>query len=109
MTKDNKKPNVFARLADYLKGVRTELKRVTWPTRKEVLNSCVIVVVTLVFFSLFTTLVDSGATEVITLWGKVGHPAVEAPAEPADGAETTPTAEEEAPEIVVPAEEESGQ
>ncbi|MDR1412543.1 MAG: preprotein translocase subunit SecE [Actinomycetes bacterium] len=63
------KPGVFARLLDYFRGVRTELKRVTWPTRQEVLNSLVIVVVTLIFFAAFTSLVDQAATKGITLYG----------------------------------------
>jgi preprotein translocase subunit SecE len=54
-----KKPSIFARFAAYLKNVRTELRRVVWPTRKEVLNSSVIVVITLVFFIFFTLIVDS--------------------------------------------------
>jgi preprotein translocase subunit SecE len=88
-----KKPNIFARLMDYFRGVRTELKRVTWPTRKEVLNSCVIVIVTLVFFAALTTLIDSGATEVITLWNKIGKPSVESTATPTPETTTTPTPE----------------
>jgi preprotein translocase subunit SecE len=52
------KPNVFARLNTYLHDVRTEMTRVVWPTRGEVLNSSVVVVTTLIFFIAFITLVD---------------------------------------------------
>jgi preprotein translocase subunit SecE len=52
------KPNVFERLGQYFRDVRTEMTRVVWPTRSEVLNSSVVVITTLVFFILFITLVD---------------------------------------------------
>ena len=58
------KPSIFARFGKYLKDVRTELRRVIWPTRKDVLNSSVIVVVTLLFFMLFTLVIDNIASFV---------------------------------------------
>jgi preprotein translocase subunit SecE len=54
-----KKPSVFARFGKYLKDVRTELRRVSWPSRKDVVNSSVVVVVTLAFFMVFTLIVDN--------------------------------------------------
>ena len=86
--KSNKKPNPIVRLFQYFKDVRVELKRVTWPTRKEVLNFCVVVVVTLVFFALFTTVIDMASTEAITFLGG-GKTSVESTATPT--AETTAT------------------
>jgi len=53
------KPNVFARVRSYFKHVSTELKRVVWPGRTEVINSSFVVVVTLLFFVAFTFIVDS--------------------------------------------------
>ncbi len=61
MAQSNKgaaKPNILARLGKYLKDVRTELRRVIWPSRKEVVNSSVIVVLTLLFFMAFTFIID---------------------------------------------------
>jgi preprotein translocase subunit SecE len=58
------KPSVFARFGKYLKDVRTELRRVSWPTRDDVLNSSVIVVVTLLFFMAFTFIIDNLASFV---------------------------------------------
>lgn len=53
------KPGLFSRLIDYLKGVKLELKRVVWPNREEIINSTIIVIVTLIFFSIFTFGIDS--------------------------------------------------
>jgi preprotein translocase subunit SecE len=52
------KPNVFRRLAKYFTDVRAEMRRVVWPDREEVVNSSVVVIVTLLFFTLFTFVVD---------------------------------------------------
>ncbi len=66
------KPNVFSRFIGYLVDVRTELKRVVWPTKNEVLNSSMVVMVTLAFFVAFTFLVDSASVFVIRLIGRIG-------------------------------------
>ncbi|MBN1192249.1 MAG: preprotein translocase subunit SecE [Coriobacteriia bacterium] len=68
------KPGIFARFVQYLKDVRTELRRVIWPSRKDVLNSSVIVVVTLLFFMLFTLVIDNIASFVfIDVLAKIGR------------------------------------
>lgn len=53
------KPNIFVRLGQYFKDVRAEMKRVVWPQRPEILNSSVVVVVTLIFFVVLTFVLDS--------------------------------------------------
>jgi preprotein translocase subunit SecE len=54
-----KNPSIFARLGKYLKDVRTELRRVNWPSRKDVVSSSIIVVITLLFFMVFTLVIDN--------------------------------------------------
>ena len=58
------KPSVFGRFRKYLHDVRTELRRVVWPSRREVINSSIVVIITLVFFVLFTLVIDSAASFV---------------------------------------------
>jgi len=58
--------SIGGKIIGYLKGVVQELKRVTWPTPKEMVNSGVIVIVTLIFFALFTFAFDSLATQGVT-------------------------------------------
>ena len=53
------KPNIFARISKSLSDVRVEIKRVVWPGRAEVINSSVVVIVTLLFFVAFTFIVDN--------------------------------------------------
>lgn len=64
--------NVFARFIGYLKGVWTELRRVVWPGRAEVLNSSIVVIVTLLFFVAFTLVIDQTVIRAIELIAKIG-------------------------------------
>jgi preprotein translocase subunit SecE len=66
------KPNVFVRLTGYFRDVRSEMKRVVWPNRSEVINSSVVVVTTLIFFTLFITLTDLVVQRVVFLIQKIG-------------------------------------
>ena len=43
----------------FLREVKTELKKVTWPSRKDTLSGTVIVLVTVFVIALFLGLVDS--------------------------------------------------
>ena len=55
--KVEKKPK--KRRFGFLKDVRAELKRVTWPTKQDVLRWSVVVVVALVFFGVYVALLDN--------------------------------------------------
>jgi preprotein translocase subunit SecE len=52
-------------LIQFFKDSREELRKVTWPDRDEVTSFTVVVVVSLVVFSLFLWLVDSGLMAII--------------------------------------------
>ena len=66
------KPNIFQRLSKYFGDVRAELKRVVWPTRPEVINSSIVVIITLVFFTLFTFLLDQIVLFLVSSIAKIG-------------------------------------
>jgi len=46
------------RMSQFLRDVRAEMKRVSWPTAKEVKNTTIITLVAVVFFSVYLFLVD---------------------------------------------------
>ena len=48
------------RLGEYLKGVKTELKKVVWPTKKETIRYTEIVIVVCAFFALLFWALDTG-------------------------------------------------
>ena len=66
------KPNVFQRLSKYFGDVRAELKRVVWPTRPEIINSSIVVIITLVFFTLFTFVLDQLVLLIINWIAAIG-------------------------------------
>ncbi len=53
--------------AKFVREVRQEMKRVTWPTRKETTVSTVTVLVVVAFASVFFLLIDVFAGSVIKL------------------------------------------
>ena len=52
-------------LGEYLKGVKAELKKVVWPTKKETVKLTFIVIVACALFALFFWLVDTGCLVVL--------------------------------------------
>ena len=50
--------NRFERFRVFLAEVRNELKRVTWPSQKEVYATTVVVILTSAFFGLYLFLLD---------------------------------------------------
>lgn len=44
--RENEKPKFTARVSNYFKGVRAELKKVNWPSKKELTNYTVVVLAT---------------------------------------------------------------
>jgi preprotein translocase subunit SecE len=48
----------FERTSQFLHDVRMELKRVTWPTAKEVRNTTIITIIAVIFFALYLWGVD---------------------------------------------------
>ena len=52
----------------FLSEVRNELKRVTWPSQKEVYATTVVVILTSVFFGLYLFALDLGARLALVQW-----------------------------------------
>jgi preprotein translocase subunit SecE len=55
----------FERTGQFLHDVRSELRRVTWPTTKEVRNTTIITIVAVIFFAAYLWLVDHAFVLVI--------------------------------------------
>ena len=45
-------------MGQFLRDVRAEMKRVSWPTLKEVKNTTIITLVAVIFFAIYLFLVD---------------------------------------------------
>ncbi len=51
-------PGRLAQLAQYIRDVRAEMKRVSWPSAKEVKNTTIITLIAVVFFAIYLFSVD---------------------------------------------------
>jgi preprotein translocase subunit SecE len=59
------KDNIFSKSAQFLREVKVELKKVTWPSRKQTVGSTVVVIVLVMLISLFLGVVDLGISSLI--------------------------------------------
>jgi preprotein translocase subunit SecE len=61
----NKKPGLVQRATTYFKGVKSEIKRVTWPTKGELVKYTGAVVGMLIFFGILIAIVDAVIVPVL--------------------------------------------
>ena len=65
--KSDKKPGVFARAGKWFRDMKSELKKVQWPTRKQTVNNTLIVIACVVVVGICIALFDFVAGEAIRL------------------------------------------
>jgi len=53
--------------AQFLREVKTELKKVTWPSRKDTLSGTVVVLVAVIIIAVFLGIIDSGLSSLVKL------------------------------------------
>ena len=75
MAEVNKKPNFFVRtgkrLAKWFREMKSELKKVVWPSGKQLVNNTVVVLVAVLIVGIIVCLFDLGAGELIGLLRKL--------------------------------------
>ncbi|HYA49336.1 MAG TPA: preprotein translocase subunit SecE [Burkholderiales bacterium] len=54
----NDKIRWYKRFGNFLKDVRAELKKVTWPSRAEVTSTTIVVIAATIFFGFYLFLMD---------------------------------------------------
>ena len=59
--------SAMEQVREYMKDVRAELTKVSWPTREELRDSTVVVIVTVLLVATFIGLVDQGLNRVVAL------------------------------------------
>jgi len=62
--------NTFNKISNFIKEAMAELKKVIWPTKKDLKNSTIVVITTIIVASIFIGLVDIFFTKVLTLFMK---------------------------------------
>ncbi len=60
-----KKQNIIDKSLQFLREVKVELKKVTWPSRKQTIGSTVVVLILAMIISLFLGVVDMGLSGLI--------------------------------------------
>ena len=60
-----KEKNFFDKAHQFLREVKIELKKVTWPSRKQTIGSTAVVIVLVIIISLFLGLVDMGLQSLV--------------------------------------------
>jgi len=60
-----------SRIAKFFRDVIHELKRVTWPTRKALLNYTIVVIVTIIFFAIILGVFDFGFLQIVEMMAKI--------------------------------------
>jgi len=60
-----KKQNIIDKSLQFLREVKVELKKVTWPSRKQTIGSTVVVLILTMIISLFLGVVDMGLSGLI--------------------------------------------
>ena len=63
--KAEKKPGLFRRLGNYLGEVRSEMRRVVWPSKEELKSYSVAIVAMLIVFGIVIWLVDTGVVAAL--------------------------------------------
>lgn len=61
------KDNIFTKAAQFLREVKVELKKVTWPSRQQTIGSTAVVIALVMLISLFLGLVDFGISGLIRI------------------------------------------
>ncbi len=59
--------STMSQLREYGKDVRAELSKVSWPTREELRDSTIVVIVTVLLVAAFIGIVDQGLNRVVAL------------------------------------------
>ena len=65
--KKEAKPGFFSRIGKWFKELRSELKKVQWPTRKQTINNTLIVIACVVIVGIFIWIFDFLAGTAIDL------------------------------------------
>ena len=58
---------MLEKASEFIRDVRVESTKVTWPSRKELRESTMVVIVTVTLISMFIAVVDRVVTQVVTL------------------------------------------
>jgi len=59
--------NLFRKIINFIKEARAELRKVTWPNRKQLISSTVVVMITVALVAVFLGIVDLIFSRIVTM------------------------------------------
>ncbi|MBU3947071.1 MAG: preprotein translocase subunit SecE [Proteobacteria bacterium] len=62
---DKETNNYIDKISQFLREVKIELKKITWPTRKQTIGSTVVVIILVLIVSFFLSVVDMGLSSLV--------------------------------------------
>ena len=62
----NAKPGLFARIGRWLREMKSELKKVAWPTGKQTMNNTLVVIFCVIVVGIFIWIFDWAANGIIS-------------------------------------------
>jgi preprotein translocase subunit SecE len=65
-----KSKNILNKINNFIKEAIAELRRVIWPSKKDLKNSTIVVISTIIIASIFIGLIDIFFTKALTLFMK---------------------------------------
>ena len=71
MAETNNKPGFFARVGKWFREMRSELKKVVWPSGKQLLNNTLIVLGAVLVVGIIVFLFDMAAGKAVSLLREV--------------------------------------
>lgn len=66
MAEANKKLNVFKRIARWFREMKSELKKVVWTSKSQMLNNTLVVIACVVVVGIFIWVFDFAASTLVT-------------------------------------------
>ena len=69
--KDDTKPGFFKRVGKWFREMKSELKKVVWPSRKQLINNTLIVLGAVLVVGIIVVCFDWIAGQLVALLGKV--------------------------------------
>ncbi len=70
-TPSKAKPSIWVRLSKFLREVRSEMRKVAWPNRKELIAYTTVVLVTVILVAVYIGVVDVVISETLSLLNRI--------------------------------------
>lgn len=62
-----KKPGVFARMKKYFKETKAEMKKVSWPSKEQLVHNTLIILIFIAIVAVILSVLDIGFTKLIQM------------------------------------------